>query len=83
LVTRQPSQDDRRATFVGLSRKGVELMDRILPGHFARVAALMQDLTATERAEFRRLLAKVREGVGRVKELNLGIGCAHEGCAGG
>jgi DNA-binding MarR family transcriptional regulator len=83
LVTRQPSQDDRRATFVGLSQKGLDLMDRILPGHFARVSALMQDLTVDERAEFRRLLAKVREGVGRVKELNVGIGCAHEECAGG
>jgi hypothetical protein len=43
----------------------------------------MQDLTVAERAEFRRLLAKVREGVGRVKELNVGIGCVHERCAGG
>ncbi|HEY5552255.1 MAG TPA: MarR family transcriptional regulator [Opitutaceae bacterium] len=82
LVTRHPSQEDRRATFVGLSPKGVELMDRILPGHFARVSTLMQDLTVAERAEFRRLLAKVREGVGRVKGLNVGAGCAHEACAG-
>ncbi|HUG13224.1 MAG TPA: MarR family transcriptional regulator [Opitutaceae bacterium] len=83
LVARHPSQEDRRAILVGMSQKGVELMDRILPGHFARVAALMQDLTVDERAEFRRLLAKVREGVGRVKGLNIDAGCAHEECAGG
>jgi DNA-binding MarR family transcriptional regulator len=70
LVTRHPSSDDRRATFVSLSPAGLALLDRILPPHFERVAALMQDLSADERKELSRLLAKVRAGVGRVRNLN-------------
>lgn len=83
LVTRHPSQEDRRVTLVGLSPSGIELMDRILPPHFERVAALMQDLTATERTELSRLLAKVRKGVGRVRELNGGVESVRAECTGG
>ena len=70
LVVRHPSPDDRRVTLVGLSPKGIELLDRILPSHFARVAALLSDLDGDARANLRSLLGKVRAGVARVEELN-------------
>lgn len=80
LVTRHPSQDDRRATFVSLSPAGLALLDRILPPHFERVAALMQDLSPAERKELSRLLAKVRTGVDRVRHLNTGIETLRAAC---
>ena len=83
LVTRHQSEEDRRATLVGLSPGGFALLDRILPPHFERVAALMQDLSPAERKDLSRLLAKVRTGVGRVRQLNGGLEALRAECAGG
>jgi DNA-binding MarR family transcriptional regulator len=82
LVTRHPSQDDRRATFVSLSPAGLALLDRILPPHFERVAALMQGLSPEERKDLSRLLAKVRAGVDRVRALNSGLPIVRAECTG-
>jgi MarR family transcriptional repressor of emrRAB len=70
LVARHPSSDDRRVTLIGLSEKGIALLDRILPPHFARVAALLGDLDEGARKSLCSLLNKVRSGVARVEELN-------------
>lgn len=70
FVARHPSPGDRRATLVGLSPKGRELLDRVLPPHFARVTALLSDLDSSERGALRKLLEKIRAGVLRVRELN-------------
>lgn len=83
LVARHPSPDDRRVTLIGLSQKGRDFLDKILPPHFERVAALMQDLSGEERKALRELLGKVRAGVERVRELNGGLHIVREECAGG
>jgi len=83
LVARHPSPDDRRVTLVGLSQKGRDLLDKILPPHFERVAALMQDLSEGERESLRALLGKVRAGVERVRELNGGPDVVRADCSNG
>jgi len=79
LVARHPDPDDRRATFVGLSPKGRALLDEMLPPHFARVSALMHDLTPDERTTLIQLMGKVRSGVSRVKAMGDSPACACDG----
>lgn len=73
LVERHPVPEDRRATLVGLSPKGRALVDEILPPHFQRVSALMEDLSESERKTLSTLLSKLRGGVRRVEALNAGV----------
>lgn len=75
LVVRRSAPGDRRATLVGLSKKGRTHLDRMLPAHFKRVAALMEDLGVRDRQALGRLLGKVRGGVLRVATLNERAGC--------
>ncbi len=59
LVTREPDPVDRRMMAVKLTAKGHSLLNRVLPGHFRRMAALMAPLSETERRALVRLLVKI------------------------
>ncbi len=59
LVTRRPHAEDRRMMSVALTRRGENLLARIMPPHFRRMAWLMGPLSEAERKTFVRLLSKV------------------------
>ena len=61
LVERSHRKDDRRMIDVRITKKGLTLLDRILPDHYERIGALMAGLTKAERKTLTDLLAKVRE----------------------
>lgn len=63
LVKRISSSGDRRSHSVQLTQKGKKFLDKILPDHFKRLAAVMSNLTEEEREEFMRLLFKLRDGL--------------------
>jgi DNA-binding MarR family transcriptional regulator len=60
LVTRQPDANDRRMLSVELTTKGHNLLSKILPPHFQRMAALMAPLDESERKTLVQLLTKIR-----------------------
>ena len=63
FVRRQPSEEDRRATLIGLTPAGQASLDRILPDHLSRLSRLMAGLTGSEQRTLVRLLMKVHAGL--------------------
>ncbi|WP_368737079.1 MarR family winged helix-turn-helix transcriptional regulator, partial [Klebsiella pneumoniae] len=61
LVTRAPHADDRRMMSVCLTETGIQLLTKILPGHFRTMAWLLQPLTEEERKTLVGLLSKVQQ----------------------
>lgn len=61
LVTRKPHPEDRRMMSVGLTPKGDDLLRKVLPEHFRRMAWLMAPLAEDERKTLVRLLTKVMQ----------------------
>jgi DNA-binding MarR family transcriptional regulator len=59
LVERHTLERDRRGVLVTLSAAGRELVDRVLPAHAGRERALLEGLSADERAQLAALLARV------------------------
>jgi DNA-binding MarR family transcriptional regulator len=62
LIERKSSRDDRRVSFVFLSRTGRRLVESRLPGYFARNRAALRGLSQSEKKTFVDLLAKVANG---------------------
>jgi DNA-binding MarR family transcriptional regulator len=62
LIDRKPSRDDRRVSYVSLSRTGKRLVESRLPEFFGRLRDGMRGLTATEKKTFVDLLAKIVRG---------------------
>src|SRR5262245_28946382 len=52
LVTRTPHPEDRRMMSVELTKRGEQLLARIMPEHFRKMAWLMGPLSEEERKEF-------------------------------
>ncbi len=63
LVDRSHRKDDRRSLDIRLTKKGLQLLEKILPDHYARIAELMTPLTKAEKKQLTLLLGKMREGV--------------------
>ncbi len=61
LIERQADPADRRALRIVLTEAGFALADRIVVNHVATEERLVSALSAEERAELRRLLAKIGE----------------------
>jgi DNA-binding MarR family transcriptional regulator len=59
LVKREADTHDRRMMTVHLTTKGHAQMSAILPGHFKRIAAIMQPLSSAERRTLTQLLGKI------------------------
>jgi DNA-binding MarR family transcriptional regulator len=58
LVTREADVDDRRATLVAITDKGIKLLEKIVPEHLLNEERLLSGLSARDRAELIRLLRK-------------------------
>jgi DNA-binding MarR family transcriptional regulator len=63
LVAMEPSESDRRAKMVGLTRRGRELVERVLEVHVGKVRGIMSSLSAPEQAELQRMMAKLNGGI--------------------
>ena len=63
LVERSHRKDDRRSLDVRLTKKGLTLIERILPDHYERIGELMSKLNKAEKKQLVALLGKMREGV--------------------
>ena len=59
FVKRSADPVDRRMMRVALTRKAEDFMARLLPGHFQRMAALIEPLTSEERRTLVTLLNKI------------------------
>jgi DNA-binding MarR family transcriptional regulator len=59
LVRRRPDPDDRRSSFIILTRNGRTLVDDAVTDHLANEADLLSGLTDTERRSFDRLLRRL------------------------
>lgn len=63
FVERTHRKDDRRMIDVRITKKGLALLDRILPDHYERMGNVMSKLSRAEKKTLTDLLAKVREGI--------------------
>lgn len=59
LVSREAHPTDRRSLQVVLTEQGRQQLDRMLPDHYRRIAALMSNLTTAEQLLLTELLQKV------------------------
>ncbi|GAA2758566.1 MarR family winged helix-turn-helix transcriptional regulator [Actinopolymorpha rutila] len=64
LVARKPDPDDRRATLVGLTSAGGQVLARIRRSRRDAMVAMVERLDAGERADLLRLLGRLAEGDG-------------------
>jgi DNA-binding MarR family transcriptional regulator len=58
LVTRDPDKEDRRATLVTITAKGIALLEKVIPEHLANEERLLSGLTGPDRTQLIRLLRK-------------------------
>jgi len=63
FVQREHAPDDRRRMLVRLTAKGTAFLERILPGYFRRIAAVMSPLTEAERKTLVSLMGKIHDGL--------------------
>ncbi len=62
LVTRRPSERDRRRVVLSITESGRRFARRLLPQLFVPVSATLADFSEQEKAELRRLLTKLVHG---------------------
>jgi len=62
LVERSVSEKDRRSKPVSITKKGADLIRDVLPAAEAAQDRMLAPLTASERAQFMRLLGKMANG---------------------
>ncbi len=62
FIERRASTEDRRVSYVSLSRAGRRMVQTMLPGYFAKNRAAMRALTTAEKKTLVELLAKVTRG---------------------
>jgi DNA-binding MarR family transcriptional regulator len=62
-VKREDRGDDRRLRLISLTPAGLELVDKVLPGKFRNIAALMGALSQEERETLANLLHKVHQSL--------------------
>lgn len=62
-VRRQPDATDRRVVHAEITEQGRAVLHELLPGHFRGVEAMLEGLSAEEKATLVDILARVRAGV--------------------
>lgn len=67
-VGRTLDPTDRRSMRVVSTPECRELLKRVMPGYFALISTLSATLTSEEKAEFKRLTAKIQAGLGAGKK---------------
>jgi DNA-binding MarR family transcriptional regulator len=63
FVRRERAGADRRSFRVVLTARGREHLERMIPGHYRRLAELTRFLTERDRAQLRGLVAKLTRGM--------------------
>lgn len=63
LVLRDRDPGDRRVVYVGLTDKGLEIIDEVAAAHFANEATMLAGLTPTERTQLARLLGRLEHSL--------------------
>lgn len=61
-VRRERQKDDRRMVQIQLTRSGTRLIAKVFPLHATVITKIMNELTATEQEELRRLAGKLGRG---------------------
>lgn len=59
LVERVPDPNDRRGVLVQLTRKGIDLIDSIMPEHLENEETILSELSSAERKQLANLLRKL------------------------
>lgn len=62
LIETAPDPEDARGRRVRISPAGIELIEKVIPGHFSRVSAFASRLSASERETLLALLQKLLAG---------------------
>ena len=68
LVERTHRTDDRRSVHVRLTKKALQLLEKVLPDHYARIGHFMSRVTKQEKKQLTAILGKVREGIAEANE---------------
>ena len=68
FITREHDTDDRRAMTVRLAPASQDFFDNMLPDHFRRIEAVMDNLSENEKENLIRLLAKVDAGISALRD---------------
>ncbi len=63
LIERVAHPEDRRKLGIRLTKKGWQLLDKMLPGYYDHIGKLMAKLSEKERQELELLLGKVNQGL--------------------
>lgn len=63
LITRHPHPEDRRMVTVSITKRALDLMTELLPGHFANEREMLAGLTDREKDTLVRLLGKVQNAL--------------------
>jgi len=66
LIERVAHPEDRRKLGIRLTKKGRQLLDKMLPGYYDHIRKLMAKLSEKERHELELLLGKVNQGLSRL-----------------
>ncbi len=67
-IDRKASTEDRRVSYISLSRTGKRIVAQMLPDYFARNRAAMKSLTLAEKKTLVELLGKVARGFSSLDE---------------
>lgn len=68
LVSRGAHPEDGRAAVIHLTRRGLDLLDRMLPEHFSRIDRLMADFSEADKKAFMKLLSKLERGLSVLRD---------------
>jgi DNA-binding MarR family transcriptional regulator len=68
LVERRPNPEDRRGTLVGLTKKGLALVEKLVGMHVDNERRVLACLTRAEQKDLNRLLAKLLAGLAAAEE---------------
>ncbi len=71
LVERRQNDEDRRTITIHLTEKGKQLLKDMLPFHFQRVAALMKQLSESDRKQLVSLLKKMEQEADAAQQIGL------------
>jgi DNA-binding MarR family transcriptional regulator len=59
LIARYPDPDDRRASLLSITEKGITLMEKIFPNHVNNISGIFDILTTEEKQDLILLLKKL------------------------
>jgi DNA-binding MarR family transcriptional regulator len=67
FIDRKASSEDRRVSYISLSRSGKRVVASLLPAYFAKNRAALRGLSASEKKTFVELLNKIARGFATIE----------------